>query len=385
MIRLPRELRQECITVFLKCELFDTVDNLISFCRPIHIIGELIPQRLKRASNKKLFITLNLPILLETKHIEEGYIFPLFLSNLRDYYHEEDNDWRIVNDLYMRVEQELDNSHQRYQTSSPMFEHQLFESLLKIDFKDQEKYVTEAIELQRMRQRRKVAFLVNGYGKRYGQAIFIERLLRKLPEFQNLRKIQTKLDNITEISDFWKQITPEFIGSSGSISMSLEEIKQQVREKISICLQSQNLIFIFHIHDHCFPEILTDLIIEFWQPIVYEINHSDNYLGMFLVDYQGRCVNSLGVHLASDYEDEHRYPKFPLFLNRIGHFTREHLEEWLENDQKIRHELLSSTSQRNFVDQLLQESQWGIPELVYRNICSYFDVSWEEIDQCQIR
>ncbi|NJN11605.1 MAG: hypothetical protein HC815_28000, partial [Richelia sp. RM1_1_1] len=273
MIRLPNELRQECITIFLKCELFDTVDNLISFCKPIHIIGDLIPQKLKTASNKKLFINLNLPILLETKHTEEGYIFPLFLSNLRDYYDEEDNDWRIVNDLYTRVEQELDNSHQRYQTSSPMFGHQLFESLIAIDFKDQEKYVTKAIESQRMR-RRTVAFLVNGYDYRYGQAIFLERLFRKVPEFKNLRKIQIKLDNITEISDFWKQITPEFISLSVSNSMSPKEIQQQIIEKISICLQSQNIIFIFHVYDRCFPEILTDLILEFWQPI-HGINDSD--------------------------------------------------------------------------------------------------------------
>ncbi|NJO63145.1 MAG: hypothetical protein HC836_34490 [Richelia sp. RM2_1_2] len=383
MIRLPNELRQECITIFLKCELFDTVDNLISFCKPIHIIGDLIPQKLKTASNKKLFINLNLPILLETKHTEEGYIFPLFLSNLRDYYDEEDNDWRIVNDLYTRVEQELDNSHQRYQTSSPMFGHQLFESLIAIDFKDQEKYVTKAIESQRMR-RRTVAFLVNGYDYRYGQAIFLERLFRKVPEFKNLRKIQIKLDNITEISDFWKQITPEFISLSVSNSMSPKEIQQQIIEKISICLQSQNIIFIFHVYDRCFPEILTDLILEFWQPI-HGINDSDNYLGMFLIDYQGKCANSLGVYLASHFEDKQKYPKYPLFLNKINDFTSEHLEEWLENDEKVSQKLLNGTSQRNFVDQLLKESQWGIPELVYRNICSYFDVSWEEIDQCQIR
>ncbi|NJN13631.1 MAG: hypothetical protein HC815_39355, partial [Richelia sp. RM1_1_1] len=228
--------------------------------------------QLKKANNLQELYELNLPILIESKHEKYGWIFPIFLLALKQSIFEDDARWVELDDLLKKIK-DYSKFSEIEQPKTNIDKHKLFNSILEIDFKDQEKYVTKAIESQRMR-RRTVAFLVNAYNYRYGQAIFIERLFRKVPEFKNLRKIQIKLDNITKISDFWEQIAPEFIDSSGSISMSSKEIQQRITDKISICLQSQNIIFIFHVYDRCFPEILTDLILEFWQPI-HGINDSD--------------------------------------------------------------------------------------------------------------
>ncbi|MEC4815155.1 MAG: hypothetical protein SAK29_18045, partial [Scytonema sp. PMC 1069.18] len=167
-------------------------------------------------------------------------------------------------------------------------------------------------------------------------------------------------------------------------------MQEQIIDKIRECLQSQNLILIFYIPEYLLAGFLTDLIQHFWQPIVDRVNHQDTYLTMFLVEHNHKELGAkgLGACLASDFEDEPSYPSYPLYLSQLSKFSSKHLNEWLDNsvkDEKIRQNLLAGMQQRNFVDKLLKETEWGIPELVYKKICRYFDVSWEEIDQCQIR
>ncbi|NJM23029.1 MAG: hypothetical protein HC907_32290 [Richelia sp. SM1_7_0] len=171
--------------------------------------------------------------------------------------------------------------------------------------------------------------------------------------------------------------------------MTQYNIQEQIIDKIRECLQSQNLILIFYIPEYLLAGFLTDLIQHFWQPIVDQVNHQDTYLTMFLVEHNHKKLGakSLGANLVSGFEDEPNYPSYPLYLNQLSEFSSNHLNEWLDNgvEEKIRQNLLAGMHQRHFVDKLLKETEWGIPELVYKKICRYFDVSWEEIDQCQIR
>ena len=365
MVTLPNELRQECITVFLKCELFDTVDNLISFCKPIAIIGDLVPKKIKSASSKKLFITLNLPILLETKHTIEGYIFPLFLLSMRDYYDEKDDNWRVLNDLYNKINQELKNPLQGYQILSPWSEHKLFNSIIEIDFQDQENNVIKAIEWQKTRLRT-AAFLIHGYGEKYGQEILLTRLLRKLPEFKNSRQISINLASMSEISQLWSKIASYFLGSTYISEISPE----QIMDKIFECLQTQNLIFIFSEAHSTYIGFLPDLIQEFWQPILAKDNHKETYLVMFLIDKKGKVCKS-GVSLAWHFKNQ-EHPKFPLHLPLNSKFSYEQLNRWL-NDA-VEQEILP---QSLLTETLLKESQGGVPEIVYQRICQYCNTSWE--------
>ncbi|MBD2457078.1 hypothetical protein H6G80_23760 [Nostoc sp. FACHB-87] len=382
------ELYELCQNVFLKCDYFANNDaqGLRNLCRPIDGLKHLA-LKIPNSVDSIILVQSVLAIVLEGENDTDSWIFPKFIKILQLSISEGDARRIEFDDLLSKV-QEYRNFTRAKQPKIHIDKHEIFNSIIEIDFKDQEDNIIQAIRCQEKRQR-KAAFLVNGYDDRYGQEILIERLFRKLPEFINGRKIKIKLDSGCEISYFWKQIAPEFFGSEHIPKMT-KDIEEKIIDKIRECLQSQNLIFIFYIPDYLLAGFLTDLIQHFWQPVVDRVNHKDTYLTMFLVEHNHKELGAkgLGACLASDFEDEPSYPSYPLYLSQLSKFSSKHLNEWLDNgvkDEKIRQNLLAGMQQRNFVDKLLKETEWGIPELVYKKICRYFDVSWEEIDQCQIR
>jgi hypothetical protein len=379
------ELYELCHKVFLKCDYFanNNAQGLRNLCRPNDELNHLSFQ-IKDGDNSGDLVISVLAIVLKGENDTDNWIFPEFVKALKRTISEGDAR-RIEFDHLLSKVQEYRNSNRAKQPKIHIEKHEIFNSIIEIGFKDQEYNIIKAIRFQEKR-RRKAAFLVNGYDNRYGQEILIERLFRKLPEFINGRKIKKKLDGGCEISHFWKQIAPEFFGSEHLPQMT-QDMQEQIIDKIRECLQSQNLIFIFYIPEYLLAGFLTDLIQHFWQPIVDRVNHQDTYLTMFLVEHNHKELGAkgLGACLASDFEDEPSYPSYPLYLSQLSKFSSKHLNEWLDNgvkDEKIRQKLLAGMQQRNFVDKLLKETEWGIPELVCKKICRYLDVSWEEIDQC---
>ena len=134
---------------------------------------------------------LNLTTLIETRHQEYGCIFIIFLENLRDEYYEEDEMWHRINNLLNKVKKELENPSLPLNSSTSLGNNnnsQLFQSIIDIDFSEQEDTVREAIKCQKS-HKRTGAFLIHGYDKNCGQKALLTRLLRKLPELSNGRKI----------------------------------------------------------------------------------------------------------------------------------------------------------------------------------------------------
>lgn len=386
---LSIELYELCQKVFLKCDYFANNDaqGLRNLCRSINEVNYL-SFLIKDSENSIDLVISVLEIVLREENDKDSWIFPRFIQVLKLSIYEGDARLVEFDDLLSKV-QEYKNFHKAEQPKIHIDKHKIFNSIIKIDFKEQEDNIIQAIRCQEKR-RRKAAFLVNGYDSRYGQIILIERLFRKLPQLTNARKIRIKLDSGCEIYRFWEQIAPDFFASKHIPKMTQHNMQEQIIDKIRECLQSQNLILIFYIPEYLLAGFLTDLIQHFWQPIVDKVNHKDTYLTMFLVEQNHKELGAkgLGANLASDFEDEPNYPSCPLYLNQLSKFSSKHLHEWLDNgveDEKIRQNLLAGMQQRNFVDKLLKETEWGIPELVYKKICRYFDISWEEIDQCQIR
>lgn len=385
------ELYGLCQEVFLKCDYFayNNAQGIRHLCRPINKLKHISFQ-IKDSNSSIELLQSVLAIVLEGENDAEEWIFPIFLEALKLSIPDGDARRVELDDLLSKVK-EYRNRPKAEQPKTYIDPHTIFNSIIEIDFKEQEYNVIQAIDCQD-KHRRKAAFLVNGYDHRYGQTILMERLFRKLPQLRNARKIRIKLDGGCEISDFWKQIAPDFFGSDYLPKMT-QHMQEQIIKSINECLQSQNLIFIFYIPENLLAGFLGDLIQDFWQIIVDRVDNKDTYLTMFLVEHNHKELGAkgLGAYLASDFEDELSYPSYPLYLNPLSKFSSKHLNEWLDNldndveDKKIRHNLLVGIQQKIFVDKLLKETEWGIPELVYKKICRYFDVSWEEIDQCQIR
>ena len=365
---LSADLYKECRTVLLECDVFDNISYLRSFCEGITPLNELVASNLVEAGTKQLLVISNLNVFLKIEHKEYGCLFPFFLKVLRDnFYDNQDELWNKIDTLRKKVIQQLEKpllptEHPK----TPWSEHKLFESIIEIDFTEQEDAVRKALDWQKL-QKRTAAFLIHGYDEKCGQKILLTRLFRKLPELKNGRQIPINLAGMSELSELWNKTASYFWASPHISGMSPE----QIMDKIFECLQTQNMIFIFPEAHSTYTGFLPDLIQEFWQPIVARANHPETYLVMFLIDNKEKVCKS-GVSLAW-YFNNPEHPNFPLNLPPNSKFSYEQLTGWLNDAVKkeiVPQSLLAKT--------LLEESQGGVPELVYQRVCQYCNTSWEE-------
>ncbi|MDE5094392.1 MAG: hypothetical protein O4804_09215, partial [Trichodesmium sp. St11_bin5] len=114
----------------------------------------MVSNKLKEANTTTLLFRLNLDILIKTRHQEYGCIFIIFLENLRGEYSKEDQMWDRIDDLWNKVKKELENPSLPLNSSTSLGNYnnnnnnQLFQSIIDIDFSEQEDTVREAIKWQ---------------------------------------------------------------------------------------------------------------------------------------------------------------------------------------------------------------------------------------------
>lgn len=363
-MELPSDLYSQCRTVFKNCPQFKNYESLCAFCEAQQEFSFLIDE-LVTADSRLYLVMNNLPILLKSRHTKYGLIFPRFVQSLRDNCHPDNARWGEINDLYVKIEKIQVQSQPLY----PQFfldKQKLFNSILDIDFDEQEDKVITALDWQNF-PHKTAAFLVHG-NHQFGQFTLLNRLLQ-LQELKNGERMEivVKLSNQRNIDCVWEEVARRFVYFNQATGLSPE----QVKEKIFQALQSQNLIFIFYeVYQSDRLSFLDELIQDFWQPIVEKANHKDTYLVMFLIDNKGGVCKS-GVSLAEEVNHP-QYPKIPLSLPPSTQFPRTKLASWLR--VAVRDKIVPESL---CVDTLLADSQEGVPELVYERICQYCNTSWE--------
>ncbi|ODH02276.1 hypothetical protein A4S05_24955 [Nostoc sp. KVJ20] len=91
------------------------------------------------------------------------------------------------------------------------------------------------------------------------------------------------------------------------------------------------------------------------------------------IHHSGGSVCKSQVMLAKEF-NEAEYPRIPLYLPPLSLFPPDILKDWLR-DMKVFRDLqipADLTYQR-----LWEKSDNGIPQFVYEEICTHFDLSWE--------
>lgn len=288
---LPLELHKLCREVLLRCEVFNSYDDLCDFCKGLEPLYFLHLQ-LKAERGREALFRSNLPILLEGKHRHYGYIFPIFLEALRISYDPNNDLWQALNDLCDRVRvfmaQHKPNPAQTSQSAQELAR-ELFDLLIQIDFEDQVDLVRQTLQFHRV-----AAFLIHGK-ENFGQEILVTRLSQLNPELRNGRKIRIDVSSKSvrgSISQVWNQVANEF-----DQDMAVDDLLDQIVGKIFECWQTQHLIFIFYGVNRTPVGFLTQLLQSFWQPIVEGVNQvpglrSQKCLVMFLVDHEGYVYQS---------------------------------------------------------------------------------------------
>ncbi len=145
---LPHELNALCRQVILKCDQFESYQRLRSFCRG-HEALYFVNFKLKQGSDCESLFELNLPSFIENKHEKYGWIFPIFVKALATACPEGDDRRKSLDDLHAKIKA---LQHQPQKCQSPIYsydERRLFNSILEIDFDEQQEEVTNALRLQK--------------------------------------------------------------------------------------------------------------------------------------------------------------------------------------------------------------------------------------------
>jgi hypothetical protein len=272
-----------------------------------------------------------------------------------------------IDDIIVNIEYE------RKLSADKMPPYLLFDLLLTLDFKRQVSFVRQV-----MQSHQAAAFLVHG-DSCCGQDILVNRLFRLKRKWKNIApiKINVSCNGIgTHSSRLWRQLTSWF-------NLPKNAQSGEIIGKICDRFLNQDIIFIFDTVDYMPSTVLIEWLHEFWQNLVYEIldqNQSitkDQHLLMFLVDNSG----SVGQSLAKEFEQS-QYPSIipslqpvrPFSLEPVRPFSLEIVDDWM-SDVMVNRDVQFPDALTAEI--LLENSENGIPQFVYEEICYHCGYDWE--------
>ncbi|MEO0934419.1 MAG: hypothetical protein AAFY21_11895 [Cyanobacteria bacterium J06641_2] len=254
---------------------------------------------------------------------------------------------------------------------------ELYKALLKLVRREQVLSFKKFLKAQSIG-----TFLVHG-SPDYGQRWLLNRLITQHIRHGTTGKlVRVQLNRIgrrRNISALWRELG----GRVGLFGTKPEP--SEVVEQVYGWWQTQNVILVFHDVD-CMPkEYLKELIQEFWLPLATQAREVNSQtlkyqLLTFLVDYEGHIgtQNTLFVEkLEPNWE-----PRIPIKLPSIIPFGDRTLNDWIQTIEIEFDTLPLVEAIKNTEDELVQEilsnSDNGIPELVMSEICHLCECNWYE-------
>jgi hypothetical protein len=168
------------------------------------------------------------------------------------------------------------------------------------------------------------------------------------------------------------------------VGLGRQHSATEIAERVFQWWKTQNVILVFHDVD-CMPEgYLQELLHDFWLPLVSQarevVSQTSKYqLLMFLVDYDG-CVGSQDTMFVEQLEPTWE-PKIPIKLPTITPFCAHILTDWIETVETEFAtlplvEVINEIDE--FVKEILENSDNGVPELAFSEICHRCGCNWYE-------
>lgn len=221
------------------------------------------------------------------------------------------------------------------------------------------------------------SFLVHGSSTEHGQIWLLKRLLRTIPETNvTTPLIEFYLDRRifnTDVGALWKELANE-------IGVAKDSSHEKIAEQVVNQLKNQHLILVIHEVDYMGEAYLEELIRDFWLRLVDWAQpptslNSEFFLLMFLVDYTGN-VSTWNTGFALELDSLWK-PSTPIKLPIIDCLSEYVLASWIENViDSLPLDL--TTEVKCTVQAILENSENGIPELVFKEIFQQCGCNWQQ-------
>ncbi|WP_339379280.1 hypothetical protein [Brasilonema sennae] len=251
---------------------------------------------------------------------------------------------------------------------------ELYRALLKLGYRDQVRSFLKFLKAQSIG-----AFLIHGLLD-HGQRWLLNRLVTQHIRLGTMGKmVRIELDRIgrrRDISALWREF-------GGRVGLGRQHSPTEIAERVFHWWKTQNVILVFHGVD-CMPEgYLQELLDEFWLPLASQarevLSPTKYQLLMFLVDYEG-CVGCQDTIFVEELETTWE-PRVPIKLPIINPFGDRILTDWFEMLETEFHtlplvELINEIE--DLVQEILENSDNGVPELAFSEICHRCGCNWYE-------
>ena len=366
---LTPALANQCRAAFAQCSEFSSHKLL----RSVFVTESLFPFQLgvPAAGSDAERIDLCIDYLL-SKRLKDGPpALPVFVAALRDKYATGD---AIRDELQALYDDLLTELQPKPIARDPRFEQNLYRLLLSLDFTEPIKKARDVI------QKRPIgAFLVSGQPE-CAQEVLAYRLMRLCHKADTAKviRINAGLGGIGRSQRaLWHELLKSLdLATDGAGGPAMPPDK--IAEKVFEWWQDKDVIFVFHTVDYMPPALLSAWICDFWQPIVKAAEKRLNgaaratRLLLFLVDYSGDVPAwSIPWAQAGDHPS---YPNYPLPLPAARCFTEKEIDDWL-NFALVDLPLDAQVTAQN----LLAETDNGLPYLVFQRLCKIYGLSWEGV------
>jgi hypothetical protein len=253
----------------------------------------------------------------------------------------------------------------------------LHQALLKLGYRKQVQLFRKFVEKHPI-----AAFLI--YGKvEYGQRWLLNRLVIQHTRDSITGKVikfdLARVARRNDIAALWQELSRQVgLGRQGKVPAIVERVYQWWR--------TQNVLLIFSDIDFLPEDFLRELLQDFWIPLTTQIRGTSGRepeegmsykLLVFLVDYTG-CVGEWSVPFAETLEDQWQ-PKTPVKLPILSQFTDSELSNWLEfSADDLPLNLAEQVDE--FAKGILENSDNGVPEPTFEEICERVGLNWCEAE-----
>ncbi|MGK7879688.1 MAG: trypsin-like peptidase domain-containing protein [Crocosphaera sp.] len=244
----------------------------------------------------------------------------------------------------------------------------LYKTLVKLGYQKQVKLFQKLIKSVQT-----AALLIHGPPE-YGQKWLLNLLLKNHLEDHDL-----SLYVIIELDRRGRKLDKSVLTRELCRQFHVDPKKatlEEIAKKIEQCLESRNVIIIFHNVDYVGGENVRKILEKLWQPLLMNIKKKEeglNKLFFFLVDYEGKIGES--TQLFQEKIEKAKEEYYQLKIPKLREFSESDLLNWSTFErEELPEELVEEIDEE--VDTFLEETEGGIPVLTLDEICARCDLNW---------